>query len=152
MHVRLLAALPLIALTLAAGCRTKPEGNMVVMVIESSPNNLDLRIGTDAQSERIGGLIFDPLVHKDEHYNPQPWIAERWEQPEPTRMVFHIRHGVTFHDGRTLTAEDVAYTIRSLQDGSIVTSKGASLSAIKQVETPDPYTAIFVLSNGDESR
>ncbi|MGO4212155.1 ABC transporter substrate-binding protein [Terriglobus sp. 2YAB30_2] len=151
MHARLLTALPLIALTLATGCRTKPEGNMVVMVIESSPNNLDLRIGTDAQSERIGGLIFDPLVHKDEHYNPQPWIAERWEQPEPTRMVFHIRHGVTFHDGRPLTAEDVAYTIRSLQDGSIVTSKGASLSAIKQVETPDPYTLVLHLDKPDAS-
>ena len=40
----------------------------VVMIIESSPNNLDLRQGTDAQSERVGGLIFDALVKKDEHY------------------------------------------------------------------------------------
>ena len=38
------------------------------MILESSPNNLDLRVGTDAQSERVGGLIFDALVKKDEHY------------------------------------------------------------------------------------
>ena len=45
------------------------------MIIESSPNNLDLRQGTDAQSERVGGVIFDALVKKDEHYNLQPWLA-----------------------------------------------------------------------------
>ena len=35
------------------------EPGSVVMIIESSPNNLDLRQGTDAQSERVGGQIFD---------------------------------------------------------------------------------------------
>ncbi len=29
------------------------------MIIESSPTNLDVRQGSDAQSERVGGLIFD---------------------------------------------------------------------------------------------
>src|SRR6185312_5546094 len=55
-----------------AGCKGRVEApGTVVMIIESSPNNLDLRQGTDAQSERIGGLIFDALVRKDEDYNLQ---------------------------------------------------------------------------------
>src|SRR5438874_7282487 len=50
------------------GCRARvKEPGAVVMIIESSPNNLDLRVGTDAQSERVGGQIFDALVKKDEH-------------------------------------------------------------------------------------
>ena len=80
----------------------------VVMIIESSPNNLDLRQGTDAQSERVGGLIFDALVKKDEHYELQPWLATSWEQPDALTWVFHLRDGVRFQDGRPLEAEDVA--------------------------------------------
>ncbi len=116
-------------LALVLACRMQGEvetPGSVVMIIESSPNNLDLRQGTDAQSERVGGLIFDALVKKDEHYELQPWLATSWEQPDALTWVFHLRDGVRFHDGRPLEAEDVAYTIRSLIDGSLITAKGGS--------------------------
>ncbi len=71
-------------------------------LIESSPNNLDLRQGTDAQSERIGELIYDPLVRKDDHFNLQPWLATSWERPDALTWVFHLRSGVRFHDGKPL--------------------------------------------------
>src|SRR6476646_9773670 len=61
------------------GCARQPDPQTLVMIIENSPTNLDPRIGTDAQSERIDQLIFDSLVHRDEHFNIQPWVAERWE-------------------------------------------------------------------------
>jgi peptide/nickel transport system substrate-binding protein len=80
-----------------AGCHgAAPEAGTVVVVIESSPNNLDLRQGTDAQSARVGGLIFDALVKKDEHYNLRPWLATSWEQPDPLTWVIHLRDGVRF--------------------------------------------------------
>ena len=54
--------LPIVCLVIF-GCRGRVEDpSTVVMIIESSPNNLDLRQGTDAQSERVGGMIFDALV------------------------------------------------------------------------------------------
>ncbi len=62
----------------------------MVMVIESSPTNLDLRQGTDAQSERVGGLIFDALVKKDAHFELQPWLATSWEQPDNVTWVCFI--------------------------------------------------------------
>jgi len=36
-----------------------------------------------------------------------PALAERWEQPDPLTLTFHLRDNVKFHDGRTLTAKDV---------------------------------------------
>src|SRR5271170_4870722 len=125
------------------GCKARVEApGSVVMIIESSPNNLDLRQGTDAQSERVGGLIFDALVKKDEHYELQPWLATSWEQPDALTWVFHLRDDVRFHDGRPLEAEDVAYTIRSLIDGSLVTAKGGNFAAIERVEVPDRLTVV----------
>ena len=119
------------------------------MAIESSPNNLDLRVGTDAQSERIGGLLFDGLVRKDEHFELLPSLAQSWEQPDPLRWIFHLREGVRFHDGRPLEAEDVAWTIRSMIDGTLVTSKGGAFAAVRQVDVPDRLTVIVRLKRPD---
>jgi len=66
------------AVALLAGCVQKPPGDTLVMIIESSPANLDPRVGTDAQSERIDALLFDGLVNRDEHFNLVPGLAERW--------------------------------------------------------------------------
>ncbi len=156
-----LAILFTMALTLSlGGCRRSArETNTVQFLIESSPNNLDLRQGTDAQSERVGALVFDALVHKDEHFNLQPWLATSWERPDPLTWVFHLRPEVRFHDGKPLTAEDVAWSIRSLTNGSLVTSKAGSFAGVSAVEvrgpltlavrtrTPDP-SLLFNLSDG----
>ncbi len=132
------------------GCRGRVEdARTVVMAIESSPNNLDLRQGTDAQSERIGALLFDALVRKDEHYDLQPWLATRWEQPDTLTWVFHLRDGVRFQDGRALEAEDVAWTIRSMIDGTLVTAKGGAFAAVAQVAAPDRLTIIVRLNHPD---
>src|SRR5580704_3229548 len=86
------------------GCGPRySDANTLRFIIESSPNNLDLRQGTDAQSERVGATIYDALVRKDEHFNLQPWLATSWERPDPLTWIFHLRDGVRFHDGRPMT-------------------------------------------------
>jgi peptide/nickel transport system substrate-binding protein len=132
------------------GCRSRVQDpRTVVMIIESSPNNLDLRVGTDAQSERVGGVIFDALVRKDEHFNLQPWLATSWEQPDALTWVFHLRDGVRFQNGRALTAEDVAYTIQSLIDGSLVTAKGGSFASVLRAEVKDRLTVVVLMKRPD---
>ena len=132
------------------GCEGRVETpGSVTMIIESSPNNLDLRVGTDAQSERLGGQIFDALVKKDGHYELRPWLATSWEQPDALTWVFHLRDGVRFHDGRPLEAEDVAYTIRSLIDGSLVTAKGGAFASVDRAEVRDRLTVAVHLKRPD---
>jgi peptide/nickel transport system substrate-binding protein len=119
------------------------------MIIESSPNNLDLRQGTDAQSERVGGIIFDALVKKDQHYNLQPWLATSWQQPDTLTLIIHLRDGVRFHDGRPLEAEDVAWTIRSMIDGTLITAKGGAFAAVDHVEVQGRLTLTIHLKRPD---
>lgn len=149
-RTKMFSAVWICGLFLLTGCRSRVEDrNTVVMLIESSPNNLDLRQGTDAQSERVGGLIFDALVKKDDRYNLRPWLATSWDQPDALTWVFHLRDGVRFHDGRPLTAEDVAWTIQSLVDGSIVTPKGGSFASVARVEAKDRLTLVVHLKRPD---
>jgi peptide/nickel transport system substrate-binding protein len=122
------------------------EPGVVNFLIETMPTNLDPRIGTDGQSEHIDGLLFDSLVELDEHRIPHGDLAEKWETPDPVTYVFHLRSGVKFHDGRTLTSADVKYTFDSIMNGSVTSPKRGTLRLVKSVEAPDTATVIFHLS------
>ena len=69
-------------------CSRKPDPNTLVMVIESSPTNLDPRMGIDGQSERIDNLIFDDLLSRGDNLDVAPGLAERWEIPDPLTTSF----------------------------------------------------------------
>ncbi len=129
------------ALVVLVGCRTPlADPGTLRFLIESSPNNLDLRQGTDAQSERIGALIYEGLVREDEHFQLRPSLALSWDQPDPLTWIFHLRPGVRFQDGKPLTAEDVAWSIRSMTDGTLITAKGGSFAQIAEVHAQDWLT------------
>lgn len=131
------AALPF----LLAGCNSSvQERGVLRMIIESSPNNLDVRQGTDAQSERVGALIFEALAKKDEHFNLVPWLATSWERPDAQTWIFHLRPGVRFHDGKPMTADDVAWSIESMTNGALLTAKGGAFRGIDAVKIVDPLT------------
>lgn len=138
-------------LLLLAACRSQGNDREVRFLIESSPNNLDLRQGTDAQSERVGALIYDALVRKDEHYLLQPSLAVSWERPDALSWVFHLRPGVRFHDGKALTARDVAWSLRSMVDGTLITPKGGSFAAVTAIEVRDPLTVTVHTSRPEAS-
>ncbi len=130
---------------LLPGCSLKPDPNTLVMIIESSPTNLDPRVGVDAQSARIDELIFDSLVQRDEHFNLQPALAERWETPDPRTYVFHLHHGVRFHNGQPLTSRDVKWTFDSLLSGKIRSPKASTYKSVDRIDAPDDYTVVFHL-------
>jgi peptide/nickel transport system substrate-binding protein len=132
-----------------AGCSPRPDPNTVVMLIESSPANLDPRIGTDAQAEHIDSLMFDALARRDEHFGLQPFLATSWENPDPLTWVFHLRSGVLFQDGRPLTARDVKWTIDSLLNGTVISVKAGSFASLDHIDTPDPATVVFHLKKPD---
>jgi peptide/nickel transport system substrate-binding protein len=119
------------------------------MVIESSPTNLDPRIGTDGQSEHLDSLIFDALVRRDEHFNVQPWLAQSWDTPDPLTYIFHLHDGVKFHDGRPLTSKDVQWTLSSILKGSIPTVKLQAYRNVTSIDAPDPLTVVIHLKQPD---
>ena len=138
-------------LSLTACHPSRRDSSTIVMALDNSPTNLDPRIGTDAMSERIGGLLFDALVQKDEHFRMQPWLATSWTQPDPLTWIFHLRTGVHFTNGQPLTAEDVVFTINSLVDGSLLTSKAGAFTNVLHAETHDPATAVIHMRHPDAS-
>jgi peptide/nickel transport system substrate-binding protein len=134
-----------LAVLLSGGCAQEREPGTVVMLIEASPISLDPRIGTDAQSQRIGNLLFDPLLVRDRNFNLQPWLAASWESPDPRTYIFRLRRDARFHDGRPLTARDVRYTFESLLGGEVESAKAPAFSRVAAVEALDDHTVVIRL-------
>ena len=139
--------LGVLALLGLSGCvrETQTEPGVVNFLIETMPTNLDPRIGTDAQSQRLDSLIFSSLVELDAHGNVRGDLAEQWETPDPRTYVFHLRSGVKFHDGRSLTSADVKYTFESILQGAVSSPKRGTFALVQSIETPDAATVIFHL-------
>jgi peptide/nickel transport system substrate-binding protein len=143
-----LAAAAFACAVIIVGCssnRGAEEPGTVNFLIESTPANLDPRIGTDAQSQHLDGLIFDSLLAHDAQMNIVADLAERWEARDPLTYVFHLRQGVKFHDGRPFASADVKFTFDSILDGTVKTPKRGAFRMVTSIEAPDDSTIVFHL-------
>ncbi len=78
-------------------------------------------------------------------------LAESWEMVDPSRWIFHLRHGVKFHNrppvnGREMTAEDVKYSYELLKDKAQYANRAA---LVKEIQVIDTYTVRFDLQLPD---
>lgn len=144
-------AAPLVIVLVAAtliGCRTNqaPAGTAgyLRVDIDTSPLSLDPRYGTDAVSSRINELIFESLARVDANGTIAGQLAESIERPTSTQLVFHLRQGVRFSDGRPLTARDVKYTFDSVLAPSAASPKRGDMDALAAVQAPDDFTVKFI--------
>src|SRR5471030_2833037 len=55
--------------------------------------------------------IYDPLIRRDKNLKLEPALATKWGQLDPTTWFFDIRPNVKFHDGSTLTADDIVFSL-----------------------------------------
>jgi len=71
-------------------------------------------------AQTVTGLLYDPLAHWADG-DVLPWLAESWEFERSGRTTARVRlrPSLSWHDGMPLTADDVAFTYRFLQDTSM---------------------------------
>ena len=96
------------------------------------------------------GSTGEYLSFSDENLELQPRIAESWEPNEDGSIwTFTIRQGVTFHNGQTLTADDVVQTFEKLinPDGGSANALSALGGVLSpgNTEAPDDATVVFNL-------
>jgi peptide/nickel transport system substrate-binding protein len=147
-HRDLRTALAVVVCIFLGGCSSSNHSRdrgTLNFLIESMPVNLDPRVGTDANSQYLDGLIFSSLVAHDAEMNIVPDLAERWETPDPLTYVLRLRRRVKFHDGRPLTSADVKYTFETILNGDVKTPKRGTYRMVASVEAPDDATIVFHL-------
>jgi peptide/nickel transport system substrate-binding protein len=135
----------LLAFLTACTAAEPHEPDTVVVGLDEGPQNLDVRIGVDATSERLHQLIYSSLVRKSKDFSIEPDLALSWEIPDPKTYIFHLRDDAYFHDGRKVTSRDVVFTFRSLLDGSVKSTKRGTYRFVESVEAPNEHTVVFRL-------
>jgi peptide/nickel transport system substrate-binding protein len=105
-------------------------------------------LATSQADRDLVSLVFSGLTRLDEFGLPIPDLAEGWRvSSDGLVYTFHLREGVTWHDGEPFTAADVAFTMSVLRDPAF--PGPADLGAFwRSVETyaDDDYTIRFVLA------
>jgi len=136
------------ALFVLAACQQSKPASEIRFAIAQAPLNLDPRYATDAASERINRLIYQPLVDFDEQSKPKPALAS-WQVLTPTRYRFTLLQPHTFHDGSQVKATDVVATYQSLlalKDSPHT----AEFANIRDIRAVDDKTVEFQLHQPDE--
>ena len=116
---------------------TKPAGQMIHAIhFTIAPTFFE-----PAETAGITSFLFLYAMHdalvKSMPGNPQaPSLAESWSESEDgLRYEFKLRQGVTFHNGDSLTAEDVKFSMERYRGSGAVLFKGK----VKTIEIVDPY-------------
>lgn len=117
----------------------------VVMTVTAEIITLDPQVnagGTSANTVRQN--MFEALVRIDTDGEIQPCLATEWDVDESnTVWTFHLREGVKFHDGESMTAADVKATFDRFKtnEGS---TRAYYYKNILEVNVIDNYTVEFV--------
>ncbi|TNF53329.1 MAG: ABC transporter substrate-binding protein [Burkholderiales bacterium] len=109
----------------------------------------------------VTGNVYEPLVDRGADLQLVPGLATSWKQTSPTVWRFDLRKGVTFHDGKPFTADDVLFTFeRAKGEGSDMKSYTNDIQAVRKIDShtieietkapfpilPDVISLVYIMS------
>lgn len=116
----------------------------------STTDSLDPITYNNSTAVNVGYQIFNGLIEIDEKQNAVPELLESWEvKPGAKEWIFNIRQGVTFHNGKTLTAEDILYSINRNRGKDSKSPIAGSLADVADLTKVDDHQIRFTLNNGN---
>jgi len=100
---------------LAFGAPQAAQAKTLRMAYDSDPTSLDPHEQLSGATLQLSHLLFDPLIRFRQDLSIEPRLAKRFEKIDERTTRFHLREGVKFQSGRTLSAEDVVWTFNRLK-------------------------------------
>jgi peptide/nickel transport system substrate-binding protein len=102
-------------------------------------------VASDSASYDIIGLVYCKLLEYDGDLELRGDVAERWEVlDDGLRLRFHMRKDARWHDGTPLTADDVVFTIKTLQDPGTATPYRSYVDKLASIRRIDAHTVEVV--------
>lgn len=141
-----LAPLGLVAGALIAACaRPPPPADVLTVAVASAPETLDPRFATSAVAQRLAALVAAPLVVIGDDLRPKPFLAESVDKADAHTLIVKIRQGARFHDGTPVTADDVVFTLGSMQDPALGSPHASRLTHLVGLVAVDERTVRLTL-------
>jgi peptide/nickel transport system substrate-binding protein len=138
--VLLTAVLAIAALAAAPPAAHAQAKDTLIVALVSHPPTLDPHM----HFERVGILVninmFDSLIHRNTKLEFEPSLETSWKALSDTQWEFKLRKGVRFHNGETMTVEDVKYSFDRVLDQTKKSPQYGNIRAIKEVRVVNPET------------
>ncbi|MDZ7799733.1 MAG: ABC transporter substrate-binding protein [Trueperaceae bacterium] len=132
----LLAAL----LVLLAGPALAQSLDRLMVAQGTDVASLDPQMQNDAFSTSLLSNVFDTLIYRNADLELVPGLATEWRTVDDTTWELQLREGVSFHDGSTLEAEDVEFTLERPLDESLGSPLASRFAVIEDVEVTGPLS------------
>lgn len=140
---RLLGAAAIVVAGMASAPLVHAEGGTLVIASTQVPRHLNGAVQSGIATAVPSTQIFASPLRYDENWEPQPYLAESWTVAEDGMSVtLNLVQNATFHDGKPVTSEDVAFSIMTTKENHPFKSMFAPVSTI---DTPDAHTVVINL-------
>lgn len=143
-----LTALILAGSTALFATASAAQNTNIRVAMQLEPPNLDPTSGAaQAVDSVVYSNIFEGLTRFMSDGSVVPGLAESWEiSADGLTYTFHLRAGVTFHDGTTMDAEDVKFSLDRARGEDSANAQKALFTSIADVTVIDPLTVQITLS------
>ena len=138
---RMLLAL-FLATTVMAGTASMGAAQELRFASSGDAVSMDPYIRNEVFTYSFLGNVYEGLVRRNPDLTIAPELAESWEMVSPTQWRFHLRQGVSFHDGSPFTADDVIFSADRVRAGD--SDFKNRLSGVTKVVKVDDYTVDFI--------
>ena len=129
---------------------TPKRGGLVRMAgSQHGPDDtLDPLLWKEALGYTRGRVHYNSLVQFNDDLTVRPELAKSWESnSNATEFTFELERGVTFHDGKDFTADDVVYTMQQHLGEDSVSIGKALVTMIREWKKIDKHTVKAVLDS-----
>jgi peptide/nickel transport system substrate-binding protein len=131
---------------------TPKPGGVLKVGMQSDPGGLDPVLLSATALWHVVEHIYNRLTRIMPDLSVAPELAESWEISEDgLTYTFKLRQGVTFHNGREMTADDVVYSFKRLVDPAVASPSADDLSSMADVVAQDASTVVLTLKAPDAS-
>jgi peptide/nickel transport system substrate-binding protein len=140
----------------AMAAETPRPGGLLKFAVSAEPPNYDCHAQTSFAFIHPVRPHYNTLLEFDTAKYPaiKGDLAESWTvSKDGLTYTFKLRKGVKFHDGSTLTSEDIKATYERLRNptAGVRSVRQASYADIDSISTPDPLTVVFRLKKRNAS-
>lgn len=126
----------------------REDKTVLKMALGVDPDGLDPHRTAAAATFQITNNIYDTLIRVTPDGELKPALAESWEvSDDGLTITFKLREGVNFHNGRTVTAEDVKFSFERLKDDE--SPRSSVYANIVDIRVVDEQTVEFVTEKLD---
>jgi peptide/nickel transport system substrate-binding protein len=118
-----------------------PARGTLIVLSDREPDDLNPLTYDTNPSYQLVHLLFRAIGRRDSTLsNYVPDLAERWEQPDPSTVLIHVRPGLKWHDGQPVRAQDVVFTIERQKDPNLGSPRSADVDAVASARAVDSAT------------